>query len=128
MGPKYFPCLLKQLRNVAVGSDVDKQIMDTILSVPATDESDEKVHVSVIDSLEVATELFTPEQIYAIHTIQPETYKGGKFEPTYEEGIKGLSYSTRISVIMKGYTNLCGDNKIYWGLKSREQLVQQPVI
>ena len=90
MGPKYVMCLLKQLRNVVVGSDANKEIMDTMLSVPATDKSVEKVHVSVIDSLDVATTLFTPEQIYAIHTSQPETYKGGKFVPTYKEGSKGL--------------------------------------
>ena len=55
MGPKYIPCLLKQLRNVVSGSDVDREIMDTMLSVPVTDESGEKVYVSVINSLEVAT-------------------------------------------------------------------------
>ena len=82
MRPKYVPCLLNQFRNVFVGSDADKEIMDTILSAPATDESGEKVHVSVINSLEVATKFFTPAQIYAIHTSRPETYKGGKFEPT----------------------------------------------
>ena len=68
-GPKYFPCLLKQLRNVVVGFDVYKDIMDTMISVPATDESGEKVHVGVIDSLEVATKFYTPAQIYSIYTI-----------------------------------------------------------
>ena len=36
MGPKYVLCLLKQLRNIVVGSDVDKEIIDTILSVPTS--------------------------------------------------------------------------------------------
>ena len=67
MGPKYFRYLLKQLRNVDVGSDVDKEIMDTMISIPATDESGEKVYVSVIDSLNVAKKFFTPTRIYAIH-------------------------------------------------------------
>ena len=67
MGPKYIPCLLKQLRNVVSGSDVDREIMDTMLSVPVTDESGEKVYVSVINSLEVATKLFTPQQIRYLH-------------------------------------------------------------
>ena len=68
MGPKYLPCLLKQLRNVVVGSDVEKEIIGTMLSVTATDESGEKVHVNVINILDMATKLFTPERIYAIHT------------------------------------------------------------
>ena len=87
--------------------------MDTMITVPATDESGKKVHVSVIDSLKVATKLFTPERIYDIHTSRPDTYNVGKFEPTYEEGSKGLVHSTRIYVLMKGYTNLCGNYKIY---------------
>ena len=53
---------------VVVGYDVDKEVMDTILYVTATDESREKVHVSVIDSIEVATKFFTPARIYDIHT------------------------------------------------------------
>ena len=113
MGPKRFPCLLKQLRNVVVGYGVEKDIMDTMITVPDTDESGEKVHVSVIDSLKVATKLFTPERIYDIHTSRPDTYNVGKFEPTYEEGSKGLAYSTRIYVLMKGCTNLCGNDKVY---------------
>ena len=79
MGPKYVLCLLKQVHNIVVGSDVDKEIMDTILSVPATNESGKKFHVSIIDSLELVAKFFTPAQIYAIHTSRPETYKGGKF-------------------------------------------------
>ena len=114
MVPKYVLFLLKQLRNVGVGSGVYKQIMDTMLYVPATDESGKKVHISVIDSIEVATKLFTLKRIYAIHTIRTETYKGNKFEPTYKEGGKGLTYSTSIYVPVKGYNNLCGYDKIYW--------------
>ena len=68
MVPKYVPCLIKQLCNVVAGSDADKDIMKTMLSVPVIDESDEKVHVSVINSLKVATKFFTPARIYAIQT------------------------------------------------------------
>ena len=31
-------------------------------------------------------------------------------------------------MIIKGCTNICGDERIYWELKSREWLAQQPVI
>ena len=31
-------------------------------------------------------------------------------------------------MLMKGYTNICGDNKIYWESKYHEWLAQQPVI
>ena len=65
---------------------------------------------------------------YAIYTSQLDTYKGGKFDPTYEEESKGRAYSTRISVLMKGCTNLCGNDKIYWESKSHEWLAQQPMI
>ena len=47
MVPKYVPCLIKQLRKVVTGSDADNDIMETMLSVPAMDESGEKFHVSV---------------------------------------------------------------------------------
>ena len=125
MGPKYVPCLLKQLCNVFIGSDVDKYIMDHMISITATYESGEKVHVSVIDIIEVAKKFFTLARIYAIHTSRPETYKGGEFEPTYEECSKGLACSTSISVLMKGYTDLCGDDKIYWESKCLEWLAQR---
>ena len=128
MGPKYVLCLLKHIRNVVVGSDVNKDIMDTMLSVPATDEYYEKDHVNLINSLKVATKFFNPAQIYAIHTSRQKTYNGGKFKQTYKKGSKDLAYSTRMSVLIKGYTNICGDDTIYWESKSREWLVQHPVI
>ena len=68
MVPKYVPCLIKQLCNVVTGSDADKEIMKTMLSVTAMNEYNEKAHVSVINSLKVATKFFTPARIYAIQT------------------------------------------------------------
>ena len=128
MGPKYVLCILKHIRNVVVGSDVNKDTMDTMLSVPATDEYYEKFHVNLIDSLKVATKFVTPARIYAIQTSRQKTYNGGKFEQTYKDGSKDLTYITRMSVFIKRYTNIYGDNTIYWESKSREWLVQHPVI
>jgi hypothetical protein len=71
MSKRYISELKRQLRNATVGSDTDDEIFETMLHFPVKDE-DEKLHVSVIDNLDLATRTFTPARVYAINTLRGE--------------------------------------------------------